>query len=423
MRKKLSIILACMMLITSVSVNAATTVQISRNGKKTKYSGVKKSVKVNNKTVSLSSVPIFVKDGANVGPVNEIFANSSLKVRTSSLSNQKTITLTYGEKVLVLKEGSKKATINKKATTVASAPIHATYTSSKKARWIVPIYSVCDRLGLNYSTSGGTVSVKHVHSWGSYKTTKEASCKYSGTKERTCSVCKETETVSIPALGHKWGSRVKSGNTTKYTCSRCGETKTEAAKKMKIVIDAGHGGNDSGATGNGLKEKTLNLEIVKAAQKYFNTEKAKAKYEVSYTRTTDVKPSLDARYALANSKKADLFISIHINCSDNKFASGTETLYSAARSPKTGKNNITSYKLAAKMQQYAKEATGFTNRGLKNRPNIKVLKYTNMPSCLIEWGFISNKSDAAKMKINANKTKYGKAIYDGVENLTSSYFK
>ena len=423
MQRKLSIILTCIMLAVSISANAATTVEISRNGKKTKYSGVKTSVTVNDKKISLSGIPIFVKDGANVGPVNEIFANSSLKVKTSGLSNQKTLTLKYGKNTLILTEGSKSAKLNNKSTTVASAPIHATYVSSKKARWIIPIYSVCDRLGLKYTTSGGAIKISHVHSWGAYKTTKNASCKYSGTKERVCSVCKEVQTASIPALGHKWGSGVKSGNITKYTCSRCGETKTEAAKKLKIVIDAGHGGDDPGARGYGLEEKTLNLKIVKAAQKYFSAEKAKAKFEVFYTRTTDVKPSLDARCNLANSKKADLFISIHIN-SYKTSSVGTETLYNPGRNSNTTKNGRTgktSTQLAQKMQQYAGAATGFPNRGIVKRTNLRVLNKTNMPACLIEWGFISNKTEAGKM--NANTTKYGKAVYDGVENLTAGYFK
>lgn len=67
------------------------------------------------------------------------------------------------------------------------------------------------------------------------------------------------------------------------------------------------------------------------------------------------------------------------------------------------------------MQSAAVAATGFTNRGLVDRPNLYVLKHTNMPACLIEYGFISNRKESARMK--ANTSAYGKALYKAVVNL------
>ncbi|MDO4555356.1 MAG: N-acetylmuramoyl-L-alanine amidase, partial [Lachnospiraceae bacterium] len=101
--------------------------------------------------------------------------------------------------------------------------------------------------------------------------------------------------------------------------------------KNVIVIDAGHGGSDTGATGNGYKEKNMTLAIVQAAKKYFDEN---SNYKVYYTRLTDKYPSLADRYNLANEVKSDLFISVHIN-SAGKTATGTETLYNPDRNKKS----------------------------------------------------------------------------------------
>ena len=67
------------------------------------------------------------------------------------------------------------------------------------------------------------------------------------------------------------------------------------------------------------------------------------------------------------------------------------------------------------MQDAAVDVTGFKDRGLVDRPNLYVLRHTKMPACLIEYGFISNKTEAARMK--ANTSVYGKALYNAVVNL------
>ena len=185
----------------------------------------------------------------------------------------------------------------------------------------------------------------------------------------------------------------------------------ESKDKIKVVIDAGHGGSDSGATGNGMAEKNMTLAIVLAAKKSFDRDD---RFQVSYTRTSDSYPSLSHRANLANNKNADMFLCIHIN-SASASAHGTETLWSKGRNSVTQKKGLTSRELATAMQSAAVAATGFTNRGLVDRPNLYVLKHTKMPACLIEYGFISNKTEAARMK--ANTTAYGKALYKAVVNL------
>lgn len=189
--------------------------------------------------------------------------------------------------------------------------------------------------------------------------------------------------------------------------------------KNVIVLDAGHGGSDTGATGNGYKEKNMTLAIVKAAKTYFDQN---PDYKVYYTRLKDTYPSLSARYKLANEVKADIFISVHINSAGKK-ATGTETLYNPDRNKKSP-SGLSCYKLASYTQKYVLAATGFKNRGLKKRcyrlgNGLAVLSHNNRAATLTEIGFISNPSEAKKM--NQKLSSYGKAIYDAVIAASSDY--
>ena len=161
------------------------------------------------------------------------------------------------------------------------------------------------------------------------------------------------------------------------------------------------------------KEEELRQFIVRvlAAKRSFDKD---SRFQVSYTRTSDTYPSLSQRAKLANNKNADMFLCVHIN-SASASAHGTETLWSKSRNSATQKKGLTSKTLATAMQSAAVAATGFTNRGLVDRPNLYVLKHTNMPACLIEYGFISNRKESARMK--ANTSAYGKALYKAVVNL------
>lgn len=180
-----------------------------------------------------------------------------------------------------------------------------------------------------------------------------------------------------------------------------------------IVIDAGHGGSDSGAAANGYKEKNMTLSIVKAAKNYFDND---SRYKVYYTRLSDTYPSLSERSALANNVGADRFISVHIN-SAGSTATGTETLYNSGGYKST--SGLTSYKWSSAVHPYIKSATGFKNRGLVNRTGLAVLRNTKTASTLTEIGFLSNKSEAKKM--NSNLSNYGKAVYNSIVASFNKY--
>ena len=362
-------LLLCVCLLTPVSTDAAAKVRVRTvKGVTSSYSGRKTSCYVNGKKIGLTKTPIFKKSGAYMGPVSAILRNSSLKVKGKSTKT--TLTLTYGPNTVVLKADSRTAVTNGVSSKMGAPAIHGTYTATGKKRWMVPLNSVCTRLGINYKLSGGKIRI-------------------SGTTKSSANT-----TAPIP---------------TTTTETRTPTTSTK--EKIKIVIDAGHGGSDSGATGNGMAEKNLTLAIVLAAKKSFDND---SRFQVSYTRTADTYPSLSQRANLANNKDADMFLCVHIN-SASASAHGTETLWNSDRNSVTKKNGLTSKELATAMHSGAIAATGFTNRGLVNRPNLYVLKHTKMPACLIEYGFISNKTEAGRMK--ANTSVYGRALYNSVVNL------
>ena len=171
-----------------------------------------------------------------------------------------------------------------------------------------------------------------------------------------------------------------------------------------IVIDAGHGGKDSGATGNGYIEKNMTLKIVQNIKTNFDSDPL---YKVYYTRLSDWYPTLTERYDLANTVNADRFLSVHINSADSASAKGTETLY---KDYKTYANVIHSSSLSG--MEYTKGSS--YDRSLVYRPGLAVLRGTKMMSALAEMGFISNSTESAR--IDARYEAIGSALYQSLCN-------
>lgn len=150
----------------------------------------------------------------------------------------------------------------------------------------------------------------------------------------------------------------------------------------KVFLDAGHGGKDPGALGNGLKEKDITLPVT---LKVGNILKEHG-VTVGYSRATDVFLELSDRAKKANSFGADIFVSIHCNAFNKSTAKGVET-YSYPNSTKGAK-------LAKLIQDSVISEKLYTvNRGTKTA-NFAVLRETNMPAALIELAFITNSQDA-----------------------------
>ncbi len=170
---------------------------------------------------------------------------------------------------------------------------------------------------------------------------------------------------------------------------------------MKICIDAGHGGHDSGAVGiGGRKEKDDNLRFALALQKRFEA----GGNTVLMTRTADNYPSLSDRVKMANDAGVDVYISVHRNSADAS-AHGIETLISVHASKKS--------KEVAKAVQAAMISVGGRDRGVKAQANrVYVLDKTKMPACTVEIGFVTNAGD--NDLFDSKFYQYADAVYAGV---------
>lgn len=160
--------------------------------------------------------------------------------------------------------------------------------------------------------------------------------------------------------------------------------------KKIVVIDPGHGGIDSGAIGlNGIMEKDIVLSIAKAIVRL--NVNAKSDFEIYLTRNKDTLISLSDRTRLARNLKADLFISLHCNQSENPKARGVEVYVNA----KGGDFLNESILLAYALQKQMKNKLGFESRGVK-LGDFQVLRETTKyyRSVLVELGFLSNWDEA-----------------------------
>ena len=152
-----------------------------------------------------------------------------------------------------------------------------------------------------------------------------------------------------------------------------------------IVIDAGHGGRDSGASHGDLEEKTPALSIALMLAGLLEA----AGKNVFLTRDTDEFISLQRRSELANKANAHIFISIHHNGHTDVSANGIETYHY----PGSDKGQ----EYAQSIQQSLVDNLNLRNRGVK-QATFSVLKYTRAPAVLLEIGFISNKEEREKLK-------------------------
>jgi N-acetylmuramoyl-L-alanine amidase len=217
----------------------------------------------------------------------------------------------------------------------------------------------------------------------------------------------------------------------------------------KIVIDAGHGGHDTGTIGpNGLLEKDVVLDVSRRLGRLLET---RLGAEVIYTRQDDTFVPLETRTAIANRERADLFISVHANSSRDSDARGVETYYlNFTSSPEAlevaARENAVSEKSIHELQDLVKKialkekieesrefagdvqaslygglalnSAGIRNRGIKKAPFI-VLIGANMPSILAEISFVSNPTDARKLETPEHRQRIAESLYRGVSKYVS----
>ena len=256
--------------------------------------------------------------------------------------------------------------------------------------------------------------------------------------------------VDLPPLPPLLGASPTPINTITTLPPIANVTPRDRSKKI-IVIDPGHGGKDSGATGNGYMEKNIVLEI---GLELFEQLKAMG-YTVYMTRSTDVFIELKDRTKFANDKMADLFLSVHANAipkgTDVNAAYGLETYYlSPGRSERAmrvaalensedmgemgafGKlsflNVLNTEKIIASNKLAIDIQKGVLNNLRKQFPNVKdngareapfwVLVGAQMPAILLETGYISNPDESARIADH----KYQKWMVEGMIDGVKHYF-
>lgn len=172
----------------------------------------------------------------------------------------------------------------------------------------------------------------------------------------------------------------------------------------RVYVGIGHGGSDSGAVGNGFKEKDLTLSI----GKYCNERLKQYGIETKISRTTDCDSSINSKVAASNAFKADVCMDIHINAGGGD---GSEVYYSHV-SP-NGK------KLAQSIVD-ATLAIRQNTRGIKTRIDddgtdyFGMIRMTDAPAVLVECAFIDNATDIQIINTEAKRKVFGYAIADGV---------
>jgi N-acetylmuramoyl-L-alanine amidase len=171
-----------------------------------------------------------------------------------------------------------------------------------------------------------------------------------------------------------------------------------------IVIDAGHGGTDPGTMNGKTYEKNIVLPVAQKVKQKLESAGAK----VIMTRESDVYKTLEERVQIAKNNYAELFVSIHVN-SASPAANGTETYYDTSKNP----NGYESYLLAKAIQQQIVDNADMNNRGVKDY-DYYVIRNNNVPSVLIELGFITNSSDYQKLTSDSYQNIFAQSIYNGI---------
>ncbi len=221
-------------------------------------------------------------------------------------------------------------------------------------------------------------------------------------------------------------------------------------KINRIVVDAGHGGHDSGTLGpGGLQEKDVVLDVALRLGKLL---KARLGADVIYTRDDDTFIPLETRTAIANKSQADLFISVHANSSPDASARGVETYYlnftaSADALEVAARENAVSDESIHQLSDLVKKITlqdkiaesrefatdvegslyqgletgnaGLRDRGVKKAPFV-VLIGANMPSILAEISFLTNPDDASQLREGAYRQRIAESLYKGVARYERS---
>lgn len=230
---------------------------------------------------------------------------------------------------------------------------------------------------------------------------------------------------------------------------------SEVHQKIRVVVDAGHGGKDAGAVRGRYREKDWNLAVSKELVKLLK----KGGFDVKTTRETDTFIALGERAKISNKFKADLFVSIHTNASKDTRANGFQVYFRSDKA--TDKEAAETAELENEAMQYEEAHYGFVDALLQSlaknefmnessklsgyvqkevykqqgigiavnqktglrQANFYVLRGVNAPSILVEMGFISSSKDRGRLSQSAVQKKMAQGIYNGIVAYTKTELK
>ncbi|WP_276373061.1 M56/M15 family metallopeptidase [Chryseolinea sp. H1M3-3] len=178
--------------------------------------------------------------------------------------------------------------------------------------------------------------------------------------------------------------------------------------QVVIIVDAGHGGNDAGSETKGINEKSIVLTLAKQIQQMGEAKNVK----VILTRNNDNGLTLEDRVMLTTRHAADAFISLHMNYDNNASTSGIECFVSE-RNSRFNESKM----LAEKVVQQLQSLKGISVTGIK-KSDPYILSKNNVPSIILELGYLSNNTDRSFMTDENNQQQVSKSIIDAVVQYT-----
>lgn len=450
MKKIIKISILCLaLLITPVFANNLFKVSIGR----TQFQVKKAGVLVNNRTLKTEFSP-YIKQGRTFVPIREITENLGADVKWNN--KDKSIKISLNGDVIDMKINSPNVRVNGKKISLdnAQAPQLALYSIPRKeTKTMVPLRFISETFGYDVdwnndkvraeiSTSKTKSIVEDDKKENSNKNNKNTKNNKSNNKN-TKKVASKTKTSDSKSIfdsnyfqsnvekreTNKITKEIKGGNKDKIfdqaeldksdeKKKRVIKDKIEVNGKLKIVIDPGHGGKDSGAVAldGETYEKTVNLLV---AERLMDKLSANSEISPTITRTRDEYIKLLDRAGVSNDGDAHLFLSIHFNSADNSSAKGIEVLYASEKNVRI--KDTVQKDFASCLQKALIKETGAVDRGIKNRPAIIVLNKTKNVSALAELGFLSNEDDLENIKDPDYIDKLAQGLYNGIEDYMNTF--
>lgn len=213
--------------------------------------------------------------------------------------------------------------------------------------------------------------------------------------------------VSIESINGNW-AKINLQSGPGYVHKNYLKLINQAGNPLKdriIVIDAGHGGKDPGASSNKLNEKTVVLKVGKLVESKLKNAGAK----VVMTRSNDTYLTLEQRTELAKKHYAEAFVSIHVNAAGSSAAKGAEVYYDSSTNPNASESKL----LASKIQTNLVKNANMNDRGVRDQ-RFYVIRNNNVAAVLVELGFITNPDDFKKLSSDQYAEIYAEAIYQGL---------